>query len=53
MKAVLSLDEKANPFVIPGIAIRTSASDHFPMQQVGLQRWAGDHWVGLGGLVGG
>jgi branched-chain amino acid transport system substrate-binding protein len=51
MKAVLSLNETTNPFVIPGIAIKTSSTDHFPMQQVGLQRWTGDHWVGLGGLV--
>jgi branched-chain amino acid transport system substrate-binding protein len=53
MKAVLSLNETTNPFVLPGVAIKTSAGDHFPMQQVGLQRWTGDHWVGLGGLVSG
>jgi branched-chain amino acid transport system substrate-binding protein len=32
MKAVLSLNETTNPFVIPGIAIKTSSTDHFPMQ---------------------
>jgi branched-chain amino acid transport system substrate-binding protein len=53
MKAVLSLHETDNPFVIPGIAIGTSPTDHYPMQQVGLQRWSVDHWVGLGGLVSG
>jgi branched-chain amino acid transport system substrate-binding protein len=52
MKAVLSLNETSNPFVVPGLVVKTSATDHFPMQQVGLQRWSGDHWVGLGGLVG-
>ena len=36
MKAALSLNETNNPFVIPGIAIKTSATDHFPIQQVGL-----------------
>jgi hypothetical protein len=51
LKAV-SLNEQDNPFVIPGIAIATSPTDHFPMQQVGLQRSSGDHWVGLGGIVG-
>jgi hypothetical protein len=53
MKAVLSVNETTNPFVIPGIAVKTSPSDRFPMQPVGLQRWSGDHWVGLGGFVGG
>jgi branched-chain amino acid transport system substrate-binding protein len=53
MKAVLSLNETTNPFVIPGLDIKTSPSDHFPMQQVALQRWSGDHWVGLGGLLSG
>ena len=53
MKAVLSLNETTNPFVVPGLDIKTSPSDHFPMQQVALQRWSGDHWVGLGGLLSG
>jgi branched-chain amino acid transport system substrate-binding protein len=53
MKAVLSLKETNNPFVIPGITIATSPTDHFPMQQVGLQRWNGTNWVGLPGIVSG
>jgi branched-chain amino acid transport system substrate-binding protein len=52
VKAVLSLNEVNNPFVVTGIPIKTSATDHFPMDSVGLQRWAGDHWVGFGGIVG-
>jgi branched-chain amino acid transport system substrate-binding protein len=51
MKAALSLNEKANPFVIPGIVVRTSATDHFPMQQVSLQRWTKGHWTSFGGIV--
>jgi branched-chain amino acid transport system substrate-binding protein len=51
MKAALSLNEKANPFVLPGIRIKTSATDHFPMQQVGLQRWGNGHWTGFGGIL--
>jgi len=53
MKAALNLNEANNPFVLPGIVIKTSATDHFPMQQVGLQRWTGTNWVGVGGLVSG
>jgi branched-chain amino acid transport system substrate-binding protein len=51
MKAALSLNETTNPFVIPGIVIKTSPSDHFPMEQVGLERWNGTHWVGFGKVV--
>ncbi len=52
MKAALSLNEPNNPFVLPGIVIKTSPTDHFPMEQVGLERWSGTHWVNFGGLVG-
>src|SRR5205823_1938065 len=47
MKAALSLNEKTKPFVLPGLAIKTSSTDHFPMQQVGLQRWGNGHWTGF------
>jgi branched-chain amino acid transport system substrate-binding protein len=50
MKAALSLNETNNPFVLPGVAIKTSPTDHFPMQQVGLERWTGTHWTGFGTL---
>ena len=26
-------------------------TDRFPMQNVGLQRWTGSHWVGFGGIL--
>ena len=42
--AARSLNEANNPFVLPGIVIKTSAADAFPMQQVALQRWSGGHW---------
>jgi branched-chain amino acid transport system substrate-binding protein len=51
MKAALNLNEANNPFVLPGIVIKTSATDHYPMQQVGLERWNGTNWAGVGGLV--
>ena len=35
MKAALSLNEKANPFVLPGIEIQTSASDTSPCSRSG------------------
>ena len=44
MAAARSLNEANNPFVLPGIAIKTSSTDAYPMQQVALQRWSGGHW---------
>ena len=44
MAAARSLNEANNPFVLPGIVIRTGPTDAFPMQQVALQRWSGGHW---------
>ena len=51
IKAALSLNETTNPFLIPGIAVKTSPTDHFPMEQVGHERWNGTHWVGFGKLA--
>jgi branched-chain amino acid transport system substrate-binding protein len=44
MAAARSLNEANNPFVIPGIVVKTSSTDAFPMQQVALERWTGTHW---------
>jgi branched-chain amino acid transport system substrate-binding protein len=44
MTAARSLNEANNPFTIPGIVVRTSATDGFPIQQVALERWTGTHW---------
>ncbi len=44
MAAARSLNEANNPFAIPGIVVRTSATDGFPIQQVALERWTGTHW---------
>ncbi|PWU25278.1 MAG: branched-chain amino acid ABC transporter substrate-binding protein [Candidatus Rokuibacteriota bacterium] len=51
MKAARSLDEPKNPFVLPGILIKTSATDGFPMQQVALERWTKGHWSVFTGLL--
>jgi branched-chain amino acid transport system substrate-binding protein len=44
MAAARSLNEANNPFVVPGITVKTSSTDAFPMQQVALERWTGTHW---------
>ncbi len=44
MAAARSLSEANNPFVLPGIVVKTSPADGYPMQQVALERWSGGHW---------
>ena len=45
MKAARSLDLKANPFLLPGIPIRTSATDNYPLDLVYLYRYDNKQWV--------
>jgi hypothetical protein len=51
LRAVDHLNEANNPFLLPGIVVKTSGSDHFPIQQLQLQRWNGARWIRFGGLV--
>jgi hypothetical protein len=51
LRAATSLSEANNPFLVPGIVVRTSATSRFPITQVKLQRWHRGHWQPLGGLV--
>jgi branched-chain amino acid transport system substrate-binding protein len=45
-----SLNLKANPFLVPGIVLRTGPNDHFPIDQMVLQRWQNSAWRSFGGL---
>ena len=49
-KAANSLNVTNDPFLLPGISVKTSASDHFPLDQAKLQRYHNGHWVAFGGL---
>jgi len=40
IRALTRLDTRANPFLLKGIRIQTSAKDHFPIQQGVLSRWS-------------
>jgi branched-chain amino acid transport system substrate-binding protein len=51
MRAATRLNDKTNPFVLPGIVIRTTASDRFPITQVRLQRWSNKAWRPFGKLI--
>jgi branched-chain amino acid transport system substrate-binding protein len=50
MRAALRLNLK-NPFVLPGIRIRTSPTDHYPIERAQLQRWRKSGWRPVGKLV--
>jgi branched-chain amino acid transport system substrate-binding protein len=50
LKAATHLDE-ANPFLLPGLRIKTSPSDYYPIDRVKLARYRGDHWQFFGKLV--
>ena len=50
MAKVRSMNDPSNPFLLPGVAVKTGPGDGFPIQQGQLQRWTKDHWVPFGGL---
>lgn len=50
LAVVGSLNLQSNPFLLPGIAIRTGAGDHFPIEQMLLQRWHKGAWRSFGGI---
>jgi branched-chain amino acid transport system substrate-binding protein len=57
MKAARSQNQPKHPLLIPGIAVKTSLTDGFPIEQVALQRWvsgkgsATGHWSMFGPLL--
>ena len=53
VKAVSNMNLKGNPFLLPGIALKTAGNgDHFPIEQVILQRYQKGSWKAFGGLWG-
>ena len=51
MRAATHLNEKNNPFVLPGIVVHTTPTSRFPITQVALQRWRAGSWRTFGKLV--
>jgi ABC-type branched-subunit amino acid transport system substrate-binding protein len=53
VKAVSAMNLSSNPFLLPGIALKTAGNaDHFPIEQMILQRYAKGSWKAFGGLWG-
>jgi branched-chain amino acid transport system substrate-binding protein len=50
MKAANNLNIKNDPFLLPGMTVKTGAGDHFPLDQAKLERYVNGHWVVFGGL---
>jgi branched-chain amino acid transport system substrate-binding protein len=52
LRAATRLHERNNPFLLPGITVRTTPDDRFPIRQAQLERYSsGGRWVAFGGLV--
>jgi hypothetical protein len=49
--AATQLNETDNPFVLPGVVVKTSANDHFPISQMQLETWNGNGWTLQGSLI--
>ena len=49
LRAARSLDTTANPFLLPGTRLRTSATDAFPLDTIYLYRYDNRQWVRTSG----
>ena len=52
MTQMRKLNDASNPFLLPGIVVKTSATERFPIEQALLQRWSKGSWKSFGGLWG-
>jgi ABC-type branched-subunit amino acid transport system substrate-binding protein len=50
VKAASGMNLPRNPFLLPGIVIKTGEGDHFPLEQMLLQRWSKGSWRSFGGI---
>ena len=51
LRAAQSLDLRGNPFLLPGIRIKTSKTLYFPLRQVFLYRYDNKQWVKASKLI--
>ena len=52
MKVVANLDFEINTY-IPGIRIKTSPTDFYPIEQVQMMRFSGENWQLFGPIIDG
>jgi branched-chain amino acid transport system substrate-binding protein len=53
MKQAANLKNFDVPTLLPGIAINTSPTDYYPIEQMQLQKWDGKTWILFGDVIGG
>jgi branched-chain amino acid transport system substrate-binding protein len=53
MKAILNYSDKKNPFLLPGVVVKTGKNDAFPVSQERLIRFTDGTWRPIGPLVNG
>jgi branched-chain amino acid transport system substrate-binding protein len=51
LAAARSIDARANPFLLPGIRLKTSRTDYRPLEQTYLYRYDNKQWVKASGLL--
>jgi branched-chain amino acid transport system substrate-binding protein len=51
MKIASSQLNETNPFLLPGVKVTTTSSDHFPIMQEQVITWNGSGWTLQGGLI--
>ncbi len=50
MQAATHLNVHNDPFLLPGITVKTGRGDHFPLDQAKLERYHNGRWIVFGGL---
>jgi len=51
LRAATHLNLRGNPFLLPGIVLRTTPARYYPLAQVYLYRWNNKQWVRSSGLL--
>jgi branched-chain amino acid transport system substrate-binding protein len=51
LSALNNLNVTNNPFLLPGITVKTGPNDPFPIEQSQLERWTKGRWVPYGPLL--
>ena len=49
--ATSELNETNNPFLLPGVVVKTTSTDHFPITQEQVITWNGTGWTQQGSLI--
>jgi branched-chain amino acid transport system substrate-binding protein len=52
MKQAASLSNLKLPLLLPGMAVNTTATDYFPIEQGQLAKFTGTQWEGFGDVIG-